>query len=155
MKRARGIIGVVAVALASSGVALQASAQAAPAAGGSSVLVDGLHLGSSVFLPAGGRPQAFMPLAQLRSAVDGADALSRFLVREHMLLARDTGSCAGCPLRVRRAVVISAGIRVHEGEPHVPVDDVARALDATIREEDGALLLVTAPCDWCILAPVR
>jgi hypothetical protein len=95
-------------------------------------------------------------VADLQRAVDGNAAPNgRLRVAGGALHARGVGGCAGCPVRVVRAVVISSRVRMLERERYVPLEDVARAFEAKVSHDAARTVyrLHAGDCGWCVLEP--
>jgi hypothetical protein len=120
------------------------------------IRLNGSRLGQGLVLGGRAGGSVWVRVVDLQRAVDGSAApVGRLRHSGRELRATDTGGCVGCPLRVVRAVLVSSRVRVLVGEPHLPLDDVARALEARGSLDAAAdrYNLHAGECRWCILAP--
>lgn len=99
----------------------------------------------------------YVPVAALLRAVQGDSAvdLPRIRVEHDRLVAVRRGGCAECPVRVRRAVVISAGLRDVARTLMIPVDDLVGAFEGRLQIDSSGrrLDIHVGRCTWCILEP--
>jgi hypothetical protein len=102
--------------------------------------------------------ELFVPLRELRRAVDGTDAVrgSRLRHDGRQLVATRTGGCDGCRVRVARAVLVSSGVRYVANEPHVPLADIVRAFEGRLDVDPhaGVYRIHAGVCRWCVLEVV-
>jgi hypothetical protein len=119
------------------------------------IRLNGERLGRGLVLVEQGREEAWVRVADLRTAVDGFTTGGRLRSSGRELHAAAPGGCATCRFQVVRQVVISRRVRERAGEPYVPLEDVARAFEAKVSHEPGASVihLHVGECRWCILEP--
>lgn len=98
-----------------------------------------------------------MRVADLLLAVDGPTAAGsgRLSLRGSSLYATKLGGCSGCPVRVKRGVLVSSRIREVAGEPYVPLADLLRAFEGRLVVERARKVygIHVGQCSWCILEP--
>lgn len=118
-----------------------------------SVILNGVQLGEALSSEGG----FYMPVAAVARAVDGDSGIGtpRIRVEGHRLVAVRRGGCPQCPVRVRRAVVISADVRPVARKLSVPMDDVVGAFEGRLHVDSSArrLDIHVGQCTWCILEP--
>lgn len=118
-----------------------------------SVILNGLPLGEAESLEGA----FYMPVAAVARAVDGDSVINtpRIRVEGNRLVAVRRGGCPQCPVRVRRAVVISADVRAVARRLSVPMDDVVGAFEGRLHVDSSArrLDIHVGQCTWCILEP--
>jgi hypothetical protein len=96
----------------------------------------------------------FVNVDDLARAVDGIATTRRLKIIGSSLVAVASGGCKGCNLAVHRHVQISAHVKQFANGPHIPLNDLARALEARV-DTAGAnsFNLYVGTCTWCVLAP--
>lgn len=122
------------------------------------VLLNGNPLGrASLEGRHGAREDALLRVADLAMAVDGpAPGARRHLdLRGASLYATALGGCESCPVRVKRAVLISSRLRLVNEEPYLPLRDLVRALEGKLEVDTatGVYGIHAGACTWCILEP--
>jgi hypothetical protein len=137
-------------------VAVIAAAGLNPAARPIEVRLNGEILGHGLAVTARQGTLEWLRVADLQRAVDGSVAPNgRLRHSGGSLHARAVGGCAGCPVRVVRAVVISSRVGTLQREAHVPLEDVARAFEARVSHDTERTVysLHVGECGWCVLEP--
>ena len=101
------------------------------------------------------RGRVYVSVPDLARAIDGGQN-KRLRVKGASLLAIEDGACKTCDLIVRRAVQISDNVRIFPNGPYIPLDDLARALEARLDTTTHTTFnLYVGSCSWCILAPLE
>lgn len=97
-----------------------------------------------------------VPVEAVARAVDGAGSTTnRLRVSGRQLLAAAVGRCDSCPVRVARAVVISADVRVVDGVALIPLVDLVKAFEGRLEVNAARTVygIYAGKCTWCILEP--
>lgn len=128
------------------------------ASGGALIRVNGVAVGRAIASGAGdGAAHLIVAIGDIARVIDGPAGAGRshLLLREQGLFATRTGGCATCPLRVRRAVLLSARVTRRGDGRYVPLTDLVLALEGWIEDAAGAgdILIRVGECRWCILEP--
>lgn len=123
---------------------------------GVEVRVNGRALAPGLIVPAAaGREEVFVSVAGLARAIDGAapQGQPRLRVAGPALYAAAEGGCPGCPVRVRRPVLISPRLRTIGTEPYLPLSDLVRAFEGKLSADRaaGVYTIFAGSCHWCVL----
>lgn len=133
--------------------ALTAAASQRAASERFAVLLNGVRLGDAVSREGG----FYIPVAAVARAVDGDSVVGppRIRVERNRLIALRRGGCPKCPVRVNRAVVISAKVRDVARSLSVPMDDLVGAFEGRLQVDPSRrrLNIHVGMCTWCILEP--
>ncbi|MFH1833784.1 MAG: hypothetical protein ABH877_02065 [bacterium] len=107
----------------------------------------------------GGLGDDLVAVVDLARALDGTEEIGggRLLVRGSRLFATRTGGCPGCPLRVRRPVLVSSRVTPPEKGRYLPLADLILALEGQLEggASAGDIRIRVGPCRWCILEPAQ
>jgi len=122
------------------------------------IRVNAVPIGRAVGSEAGaGEANLVVAIRDLAGVIDGAggSGRSRLLLQGSQLFATRTGGCARCPLRVRRAVLLSARVTTRADGRYIPLTDLVLALEGRIEGPTGSgdIRILVGSCCWCILEP--
>jgi hypothetical protein len=136
----------------------QSGASGSPASASVVVVVNlnGRKLADGIKQQAGNGEVVLVPVEAVARAVDGAGSTTnRLRVSGRQLLAAAVGRCDSCPVRVARAVVISADVRVVDGVALIPLADLVKAFEGRLEVNAARTVygIYAGKCTWCILEP--
>lgn len=107
------------------------------------------------FLGVGGEVAVYVPVSGLAQAIGGSAGTWRSWLRleDLSLFAASEGGCVGCPVHIRRPVLISSRLRLIEGEPHLPLPDLVTAFEGRLGVDapSGIYTIFAGRCTWCVL----
>ncbi len=126
--------------------------------GGALIRVNGVPVGWAVAGGSdGGAAALVVAIGDIAGVIDGPARSGRrhLLLQGPQLFAMRTGGCATCPLRVRRAVLLSAHVTRRGDGGYVPLADLVLALEGWIEgpADNGDIRIRVGSCRWCILEP--
>ena len=111
------------------------------ASGGALIRINGVAVGRAIASGGGnGAAESIIAIDDIAGVIDGPARSGRrhLLLQGSRLFATRTGGCPKCPLRVRRAVLLSARVTRRGGRSYVPLADLVLALEGRIEEANGA-----------------
>ena len=127
-----------------------------PATAAVVVNLNGRKLADATRQTGSGGEEVLVSIADIMRAVDGAaPSTSRLRVTGRTLLAAAVGNCDRCTVRVVRPVVMSSDVRVVDGVPLFPLDDLVKAFEGRleVNAERTVYGIFAGKCTWCILEP--
>lgn len=108
-----------------------------------------LH-GSPLFQGVAGDSGVLVRLQDFSRQVEGAaPARALVAVRNDAVVLTDAGGCARCLLTAKQPGIIGP-LHRRDGERYVALDDIARALGATVRVVDKSVHSMTCPAGDCL-----